>query len=45
VGGKFACTTFNSCTGTHSSYSLPGTGLSYSTAGAGRVAKPLATLS
>ena len=41
VGGKCARTTLNSRTGTHTSVSLPGTGLSYTTAHR-RVAKPAA---
>jgi len=39
VGGKFARTTFNSRTGTHTSYSIPGTGISYSSSAVGKVAK------
>ena len=42
VGGKFARTTVNSRTGTHSSFSLPGTGLSYTTAAHHHVGKPAA---
>lgn len=42
VGGRFARTTVNSRTGTHSSFSFPGTGLSYTTAAHHPAAKPAA---
>ncbi len=40
VGGKFARTTVNSRTGTHRSFSLPGTGISYTTSAVGSTRKP-----
>jgi Protein of unknown function (DUF4236) len=39
VGGKLARRTYNSRTGTHTSFSLPGTGISYTTSRAATVAK------
>jgi tetratricopeptide (TPR) repeat protein len=42
VGGKYVRRTVNSRTGSHTSFSLPGTGLSYTTAAHHTVAKPAA---
>jgi len=42
VGGKLARTTMNSRTGTRASFSLPGTGISYTTSAVGKVRKPVA---
>lgn len=40
VGGKLVRKTFNSRTGAHTSFSLPGTGISYTTASRSTTAKP-----